>query len=251
MTNNHFTALMIRLSLGFIYLSAGWAKLASDYLGHIIGPPDLSSFTHSQILILSQDVVAIFQIIVGALILSQKHSLLGLILLIPLSIGILIFALVAGFGGTPVINLFLLILNLLALTVEKKPIQSIKKFDYSRIFKSEISKLYPQSGLNITSAVLIFIIICGTVYPGNWLNVIATIYILLTTLNLLQFQPVLFIDKIIFFLFFVICFIVINGQFLNSLVPGAYHSVFYLILFGFVLFFIRLGFFRFYLKRNT
>jgi len=243
MINKHFTALMMRLSLGFIYLSAGWSKLAKDYLGNIIGPVDMSRFTDSQVLLSSMDFIAIYQIVVGGLILSQKHSLLGLLLLVPLCLGILIFTILAGFGGTPIINLFLLILNIVALTIEKKSIQSIRKSNFSSLFNSEVSALYPKSEINRISTILLFILICGTLLPGYWLNAIATIYILLITLNLLQFKPVLFVDNIIFFLFFIICFITTNARLLNSLNPKAFYLVFYLILFGFILFFIRVVFF--------
>jgi len=134
---------MIRLSLGLIYLSAGLGKLAPTQIGWLIGPPDIADFVDWQWLIMAYPLIATYQIIAGALTLTQRYSLLGLLTLLPLSIGILTFTLMAGFRGTPFLNAFLLGLNLFALWVEKDAIRKLWQRDFSAFGQSATATLFP------------------------------------------------------------------------------------------------------------
>lgn len=241
MTNTSFTTLMIRLSLGFIYLSAGLGKLAPEHIGWLIGPPDIANFVDWQWLIMIYPLIAIYQIIAGALTLTQRYSLLGLIALVPLSIGILVFTIVAGFSGTPFINAFLLVLNLFALWVEKDAIRKLWQRDFSASDQSATVILFPAKLLPHISLTLILVATGISFFHGSIvLNILITTALLLLTINLFQIREYLWIDKLIIALFFIICCTPINAHYLNKIVPTAYYSVFVLILIGFVLYFLRL-----------
>ncbi len=241
MTNTSFTALMIRLSLGLVYMTAGFNKLAGDYIGHLIGPPEIEGFVDWEWLIMLYPVVAVIQVIVGALVLTQRYSLLGLLGLLPLSIGILTFTIVAQFKGTPILNAFLLSLLLFALWAEKDAIQKLWKRDFSAFSQSAIATLYPATRLPQIALVLILATaVMSLFYDSLLLNVLMTAAMLLLTVNLFQVRDYLWIDKLIIGLFSVIWFIVINGLHLYKIAPISVQSVFLLIPLGFLLYFSRL-----------
>ncbi len=238
MTNTSFTALMIRLSLGFIYLSAGFGKLAPGHIGWLIGPPDIANFVDWQWLITIYPLIAIAQIAAGALTLTQRYSLLGLLALLPLSIGILVFTIVAGFKGTPIINGFLLGLLLFALWAEKDAIRKLWTRDFSAFSESATAALYPAKRLpHIALALIGTTVIMSFFYGSLLLNILMTTTMLLLTINLFQVRDYLWIDKLIIGLFFVVCFIVINHIHLYKI---GLQSMFILVLTGFILYFLRL-----------
>lgn len=242
MNNKEYTSFVIRLTLGFIYLSAGWAKLAPNDLGNIIGPVDISHATDSVAILTSFKIIAYFQMITGALILSQKYSLIGLLVLFPLSLGTFIFTLISGFGGTPFFNLIFLVMNCYALIIEKEIVKSIVKRNYSSIYDSVVSKKFPNKTLPKFSFILLLsLIICSFFLNGILLNIIGTVCILLFCVNMLQFKKFLFIDNIILVLYFLICFITTNGILLNSYIDKFFYSVFYLILLGLLIFTVRVS----------
>jgi len=240
MTNTSFTRLMIRLSLGFIYLSAGLGKLAPTHIGWLIGPPDIANFVDWQWLIMAYPLIAAYQIIAGALTLTQRHSLLGLLALLPLSIGILIFTIVAGFKGTPFLNAFLLGLNLFALWVEKDAIRKLWQREFSAFGQSATATLFPAKPLPHISLALILIAMSLSFFHDSiLLNILVTTALLLLTINLFQVREYLWIDKLIIVLFFVICFIITNRVYLAA-IGGTIQFASLLILAGFVLYFLRL-----------
>lgn len=250
MKSKELTTLIIRLSLGLIYLTAGFSKLSPDYLGNIIGPVDLGKAYESTTIDILMAIAAIYQIISGALILSQRYSVVGLILVFPLALGILIFTIVAGFAATPIINLFILLLLIYALFQEKKSVKQIIKLNFKSITSSNAfqqfpNKLLPNIGLGLT------ILIIGLTFLDNpILNVLLTVALLLFTINLFQVKNYLLIDKMILVLFFSIGLIIINGILLNQIIPNAFYSVFVLIPFGFLLYLIRLIYWRFSKNKN-
>jgi len=240
MSSKAFTALMIRLSLGLIYLSAGLGKLAPTQIGWLIGPPDIADFVDWQWLIMAYPLIATYQIIAGALTLTQRYSMLGLLTLLPLSIGILTFTLIAGFKGTPFLNAFLLGLNLFALWVEKDAIRKLWQRDFSAFGQSATATIFPAKLLPHISLVLILIATGLSFFHDSIvLNMLVTAALLLLTINLFQVRDYLWVDKLIIVLFFVICFIIINRVYLRA-IGGTIQFASLLILVGFVLYFLRL-----------
>ena len=241
MTNKAFTGLMIRLSLGFVYLSAGLGKLVPAYIGWLIGPPDISQHVDWQWLIVSYPIIAVYQIITGALILTQRYSLWGLLALLPLSIGILTFTIVAEFRGTPFLNTFLLGLNLFALWMEKDAIRKLWKRDLGNLSQYGATALYPAKLLPHISLVLILIATGWSFFHDSlFLNVLVTAALLLLTINLFQVRDYLWLDKLIIVLFFAICCATVNRLYLGKMMPEIVYVPFQLIPVGFLLYFLRL-----------
>lgn len=245
MTSKEITALLIRLALGLIYLTAGFSKLVPDYLGNIIGPVDLSKVYDSPFIESLMGVAAVYQIIAGALILSQRYSILGLILLFPLAVGILIFTIVAGFGGTPFINGFILLLLIYALVQDKRAVVEILKLNFKAIRTSSAFQLFPNQLLPHLALGLTLLTACLSFLNSPVLNVLLSAALLLFTINLFQVKKYLVLDKVLIVLFFAIGFIIINGIIFNQIVPKAFYLVFALIPLGLLLYVIRLIYAKF------
>ncbi len=107
--------LLIRLLLGFIFVSAGLCKLTAGQFGQLIGPPTADMAPG---LAGIWEFLAVSQVLTGALVLSGRWGLLGLLALVPLNVGILAYTVGNQWGGTPFVNGFLLGLNLLTLAAE-------------------------------------------------------------------------------------------------------------------------------------
>lgn len=241
MDTKNYTAFLIRLALGFIYLSAGWAKLAPNDLGNLIGPVDISHVTDSSILLFTFQGIAIFQLITGALILSQRYSFLGLLLLFPLAFGIFAFTLIAGFGGTIFFNLIFLMMNFYALSIEKDSIQKLRQGDFSVFYNSAVTQYFPNKKLSLIAFSLLSIIVIGSFfYDGKIFNILGILTLLAFTFNFFQFKKFNPLDKTTIALFFVICFIVTNGQILNEIIDRFFMYAFYLIPIGFILYLLRI-----------
>lgn len=110
--------LLIRLLLGYVFASSGLCKLTDGQFGQLIGPPLLIKDLAQHGLAGLGYFLASSQVLIGALVLSGRWSLLGLVSMVPLNAGILAFTLAAHWKGTPFVNGFLLLLNLLALAAE-------------------------------------------------------------------------------------------------------------------------------------
>lgn len=236
MNSKQLTLLLIRLSLGIIYMTSGLSKLAPEYLGNIIGPVNLEKAYESNSIHILMNITAIIQTLLGSLILSQRYSIIGLIFLLPLSVGILIFTIYAGFGLTPIINLLLLLLLIYLLTQEKK---SVKKLMNLKIEGYRVSKSYLRfSQKRLSNSAILFIIITAllTFWKSPLVNFTATISLILFLANLFQRKDYLFADYLLLGLFFIIGFIIINGILLNQIIDKAFYSVFLLIPLGFLIY---------------
>ncbi|MBC5991936.1 DoxX family protein [Pontibacter cellulosilyticus] len=116
--NKDLLTLLTRIFLGYIFLSAGICKLTHGNFGQIIGPPWLEERLAAYGLSLFAEVVAVSQVVCGALLLSQRFSLLGAVMLVPMNIAILAVTVSQQWAGTPFINAVLLLLNLFLLVRE-------------------------------------------------------------------------------------------------------------------------------------
>jgi hypothetical protein len=219
MSNHEFTSFLIRLALGFIYLSAGWAKFAPNDLGNLIGPVDISHVTESIVILTTFKLIGFFQMGIGALILSQRYSLIGLLALFPLSLGIFIFTLVAGFGGTLLFNFVFLLMNCYALMIEKENVEKLINTRSFKNFKSVVSEDFPNAALPHMSFVLLYVLLLISFWGSNIiLNMLGSGIILAFFANLLQYKKLFVLDKTILILFLLICLITTNGIILNRLI---------------------------------
>ncbi|MBB6611592.1 DoxX family protein [Pontibacter sp. Tf4] len=118
--NQDMLTVLIRLFLGYIFFSAGICKLTHGEFGQLIGPPWLEEALAKHGLGLFAQVVAISQVICGMLLLSQRFSLLGAVMLVPMNVSILAVTVSMNWTGTPYLNAIFLGLNLTLLGLEHK-----------------------------------------------------------------------------------------------------------------------------------
>jgi hypothetical protein len=118
-----FYSLLARLFLGYVFFSSGLCKLSDGHFGQIIGPPFLIADLEPHRLGGFGIFLAFSQVMTGALVLSQRWSLLGLVMLVPMNVSILAATISMGWNGTPYVNGFLLTINLLALFYEWKSLR--------------------------------------------------------------------------------------------------------------------------------
>ena len=116
--NKTLFIVLIRLFLGYIFFSAGVCKLTHGQFGQLIGPPWLEESLAEYGLGLFAQVVAIAQVICGSLLLSQRFSLLGAIMLVPMNVAILAVTVSMNWVGTPFVNAVFLLLNFVLLGLE-------------------------------------------------------------------------------------------------------------------------------------
>ncbi len=108
-------ALLIRLLLGYTFASAGLCKLTHGMFGQLIGPPTADMLPGLEGIWVF---LAVSQVVVGAVVLSGRWALVGLLALLPLNVGILAYTIGNHWTGTPFVNGFLVLLNGLALLPE-------------------------------------------------------------------------------------------------------------------------------------
>lgn len=118
MTFKDFNVLLIRLFLGYVFTSSGLCKLTEGHFGQLIGPPLLIEQLTPHGLRTFGFFIAVSQVLVGALILSQRYAVLGLIMLIPMNAGILMVTISQNWRGTPYVDAVFTTLNILALLYE-------------------------------------------------------------------------------------------------------------------------------------
>jgi hypothetical protein len=118
-----YYALLTRLFLGYVFFSSGLCKLADGHFGQLIGPPNIISELEHYHLAGFGFFLAFSQVMIGAMVLSQRWSLAGLIMLVPMNACILAATLSMQWQGTPFVNGFLLILNVLVLLYEWKTLR--------------------------------------------------------------------------------------------------------------------------------
>lgn len=118
--NKDLLTLLIRLFLAYTFFSAGICKLTHGNFGQIIGPPWLEERLAEYGLGLFAQVVAVSQVTIGLLLFSQRFSLLGAIMLVPMNVAILAVTVSQQWAGTPSLNMVFFTLNLLLLALEHK-----------------------------------------------------------------------------------------------------------------------------------
>ncbi|WP_162499768.1 hypothetical protein [Mucilaginibacter terrigena] len=90
-------------------------KLTNGHFGQIIGPPLLEAMLAKYGLALFARVVATLQVVCGILLLSQRFSTIGAVMLVPMNLSILAVTISQNWNGTPYVNGFFTLLNILLL----------------------------------------------------------------------------------------------------------------------------------------
>ena len=120
-----FAVIGIRVFLGLIFFSSGLAKLTHGLTPGLIGPIWLEERLAQYGLSLWAQFVAWSQLLIGALLLSQRFALLGAVMLVPMLVNILVVTISLQWRGTPYVNAVLLAMNLFLLWVDRERLKPL------------------------------------------------------------------------------------------------------------------------------
>lgn len=140
--------LLIRLLLGYVFASSGLCKLTGGQFGQLIGPP---TALMAPGLAPIWPFLATMQVLVGAVVLSGRWALLGLIGLVPLNAGILAYTVGNHWTGTPFVNGLLLALNVLALLAEWPWMRGLLVPEAPPTEAPRLVRLFPGRGLPVVT----------------------------------------------------------------------------------------------------
>lgn len=246
MKAKNITLILIYLATGTIYLTAGLSKFAPENIGNLIGPVDIHKIFDSTAFIIFMEFIAVLQVITGALLISLRYSVLGLIIAIPMALGILLFTVIAGFGLTPIINLVLLVSLIYAYLVEKDALKLLLKRKIIGLKESKTYQLYPKDKYAKIALALIALTVVFSFLHNIVLNIFASLAFFFYTANLFQRKDYLFLDKVLIGLFFIIGIITVNAMLLKAIHPKAPYVLFILIPLSISIYILRLVYWRFF-----
>jgi uncharacterized membrane protein YphA (DoxX/SURF4 family) len=150
MTFKDVNALLIRLFLGYLFTSSGLCKLTDGHFGQLIGPPLLIDQLTPHGLRGFAFFIAVSQVMSGALVLSQRFSVLGLIMLVPMNLGILAVTISQNWRGTPYVDAVFTVLNLLALLYEWPTLKFLLFPETTSVrIPPKVNQFFPESKLPI------------------------------------------------------------------------------------------------------
>lgn len=184
-----FNALLLRLFLGYLFTSSGLCKLTDGQFGQLIGPPLLIEQLTPHGLRTFAFFIAISQVMSGALVLSQRYSLLGLIMLVPMNLGILMVTISQNWQGTPYVDAVFTLLNLLALLYEWNSLKFLLLPEAKAIaLPTKTHTFFPFLWLPL--AVIIAFLLCCIVsrYAVISTSILATVGYILAYVNVFRSQ---------------------------------------------------------------
>lgn len=120
-----FLVISTRVFLGLIFFSSGLAKLTHGITPGIIGPVWLEERLAQYSLGLWAQFVAWSQVVIGALLLSQRFATLGAVMLVPMLANILVVTISLQWRGTPYVNAVLLAMNLFLLWADRERLKPL------------------------------------------------------------------------------------------------------------------------------
>lgn len=144
--------LFIRLFLGYVFASAGLCKLTGGQFGQLIGPPTADMLPGLEGIWVF---LATSQVLVGALVLSGRWALAGLLALLPLNVGILAYTIGNHWMGTPFVNGFFVLLNLVALAAEAPSLRFLLMPDAPAGPPPRLARLWPGQWLPLLTLALL------------------------------------------------------------------------------------------------
>lgn len=210
--NKDIFIILIRLFLGYIFLSAGVCKLTHGQFGQLIGPPWLEEALAKHGLGLFAQVVAVFQVICGALLMSQRYSLLGTIMLVPMNVAILAVTTSMNWVGTPYINAVFLSLNLLLLFMERQKFNFLFNPTASHTIVPTRTDALGQNKYSWVGLVFSLLIMIAARYSLPLTNTFAIIIFVSFALTILSGQPLNLLDKLLIILPFIAMTLVTFGD---------------------------------------
>ena len=189
MTFKDFNALLVRLFLGYLFTSSGLCKLTDGHFGQLIGPPLLIDQLTPHGLRTFAFFIAISQVMTGALVLSQRYSVLGLIMLVPMNLGIMMVTISQNWLGTPYVDALFTTLNLLALLYEWNTLKFLLFPENTAIqLPSKVNSFFPNRWFPL-SILGLFGICCLTAHAVDWNSYFRNFSRLFIGLGLVQCSP--------------------------------------------------------------
>ena len=236
-----FTLLLIRLFLGFVFFSSGLCKLADGNFGQLIGPPDLINQLAEYGLEQFGYFIAISQVLFGTLILTQRFSIIGLIALVPMNVSILATTLSLDWQGTPFVNVFLLVLNLIALLYEW-PALKILLMPAGTNYETPFSiRFFPNLLMPIGIIILSILAILFAKGGGIILNIIAAIILIAVCWNLFQKDIFTKVEKAVLIFYSITTLLIVFMKVAVSYLPTGQFSFLLAALIGFIFYIISIG----------
>jgi uncharacterized membrane protein YphA (DoxX/SURF4 family) len=120
-----FLVIATRVFLGIIFFSSGLAKLTHGLTPGVIGPVWLEERLAQYGLSMWAQFVAWSQVLIGALLLSQRFATLGAVMLVPMLTNILVVTISLQWRGTPYVNAVLLAMNLFLLWADRERLKPL------------------------------------------------------------------------------------------------------------------------------
>ena len=240
MKNAGFFALLCRLMLGFIYLSAGLSKLGHHDFGNVIGPVQKEFFTELMNLpVWTAYAAAFIQSITGAFALTNSFAVWGILLMLPMNLGLLLFTI--NWPGTVFVNAFFLILSIFLVIFEWKKIKNL-------VLKRNLTERSVE-GKSFAVYVILFSVLAfifGIFLPDFRIPFMLAGFMILaySAMDIISGKKLFTLDKIIVAIFFFCTFLFAFMPVIVTQLVDIDISPFFII-FGFVavaifLFFIRL-----------
>ena len=127
-----FLVISTRVFLGLVFFSSGLAKLTHGITPGLIGPVWLEERLAQYNLGLWAQFVAWSQVLIGALLLSQRFATLGAVMLVPMLANILVVTISLQWRGTPYVNAVLLAMNLFLLWADRERLKPLVMATASR-----------------------------------------------------------------------------------------------------------------------
>jgi uncharacterized membrane protein YphA (DoxX/SURF4 family) len=120
-----FLVISTRVFLGLIFFSSGLGKLTHGLTPGLIGPVWLEERLAQYGLGFWAQFVAWSQVLIGALLLSQRFATLGAVMLVPMLTNILVITISLQWRGTPYVNAVLLAMNLFLLWADRERLKPL------------------------------------------------------------------------------------------------------------------------------
>lgn len=236
MKASDFAVLVVRLFLGFVFFSSGLCKLTDGNFGQLIGPPHLISELAEYSLAGFGKLIAVSQVLIGTLILSQRFSLPGLIALVPMNVSILGVTISQHWQGTPYINAFLLLLNFGCLLYELPTLKILFLQKVHSVKTAKSISLFPDLKLPVLVTGLSLIAILFAEKGGIKLDLLASLSLLLICANLFQFRKYHISEKVVFTFYTFTVLLIVNFKIVKQTVNHSEYLFIGVIVLGFLFF---------------
>ncbi|MFN8344354.1 MAG: hypothetical protein U0X91_05100 [Spirosomataceae bacterium] len=189
MTFKDVNALLIRLFLGYLFTSSGLCKLTDGHFGQLIGPPLLIDQLTPHGLRGFAFFIAVSQVMSGALVLSQRYSVLGLIMLVPMNLGILAVTISQNWRGTPYVDAVFTLLNLLVLLYEWPTLKFLLFPETNSIqIPPKVNRFFPDRRLPYVMIGLFIVACSSSRYNPTLTTIMAALAYVLVYLHVLRRQ---------------------------------------------------------------